>query len=188
MRSLTHLLWIFLFAVPLAAVAGCGDSPPPEPFTVRLIAADGNVPDQPRVILNAVDGIEMVFVPRMGQRFAPMEPLSFEDGTVRMRVTNAGELVLLMDRAFVVDNAVPNGATFQLDVPIFTAQDPRDIEPEVRAPTLRVNVLRQGTRIAEGDAPVGLPWPLPEGDAVSVTLVCRDDSLIQCRDMDAVGG
>jgi hypothetical protein len=176
--------------LPAAALmlAGCS-AETPEPFLLHVIASDGQAMGEERVVLEAVDAVELVFEPTGNQQFASAEENIFAEGQVRSRITAAGNYLMVLDRSWIVDHAIPNGATFQVDVPLFTDGDKPD--PEVDGPALRVNFLQTRNdppRIAQGRLGGRLPWPLPEAGEASVTVSCREETLDACRNQQSSSG
>jgi len=144
---------------------GCGD-PARAPFTLQINSAD--------VVQTAVDQIEIVLRPSIaGQRFAPQADATHFSGTITTRVTGAGEFAVFVERAYIDAHATPGDlmSAFILDVPLLMATDAGQDIPD--DPTVDVTFLRGGERIA--DARRFVVWPLPEGGAVSVRVLCDRD-------------
>ncbi|MEM9068534.1 MAG: hypothetical protein AAGE52_08510 [Myxococcota bacterium] len=164
-----RFLWMSLLCL------SCGGSGGGE-HILRVIADDGSVAGNP-IIRNAVQEIEIIIVPDPANGgFEPMEPEEIMGGDAEVRVSAVGEWVLRLRNSYIEDNFEPAGSTFRVDVPIFTNQAE---DPVIRDPTLRVNFIRNGERIAESN-PRFLQWPPPEDAVTDVLVRCPERFRLQC--------
>lgn len=182
---------VFLALVVAALGATSCSSSVIEPFTLRIIADDGDAiatMGNP-IVLSAVDEILVVFDPdpAMGNSFAPFEMESFEGGQVETFLSAAGEWTMRIDKVYIEDHATNEGTTFKLDLLLFSADDENIVD--VQDPTLKIFFRRRGVDIA-ASIPRFLQWPLPEGDGIdgaadlSVTVLCPDSTRNQCLNIE----
>jgi len=164
---LLPLLWL---------AASCGGADGPTPFTIQINSLD--------VILNAAETIEIVIRPTdLDRRFRTVPDMNYEGGTVYTRVSGAGEFVIRLEREYIQANAQTGVAetAFILEVPVQSSTAPDD--GTIGDPTLEVNILRRGERIATDLVP--LVWPLPPGERRVVHVECiRPDFDRQCTNND----
>jgi len=166
---------LYLLAAPAFLLGGCAAERAPAPFMLKVNSSN--------VVQLAVDGLEIVFQPETGRSFdaAPEENLG--SGVVAF-TSSAGEYVIRANKRWITANAQTDASTttFFLNVPLYST----DPNSTVGSPAVRASFLQKrdrgagcepweldcGDRIAEGERS-SLAWPLPDGGATEVLVVCR---------------
>ncbi len=150
--------------------ASCGgEEPPPEGYhlELRFVSVDPSVFSE----------VQVRFEPDGMEQFTFVEPMSFEDGAIRLSVDSMdGTLLLTLDGAHVNQRAVDQGdGSSVYDLEVWS----NDGVMRTRAPSVRVVGLRGTEQIAEGF--LFLPqWPLPLGQISRINVACRPGVSDRC--------
>lgn len=170
--------------LPLVALAlvSCGDAATFETFTIRARAPGPSDGAGPAIVPGAVDRIDVVIDPADNVSFDPVNYPPFEDDTVTVRISPAGEYVLALQAAWIERNLVMTEDRWIVDIPLYI--DGVQEVPLSGDPTIRVLFTQFGGPLGEdtiAEAVRGLPWPPEAGSTLTIPLTCRVGYDTECQ-------
>ena len=159
----------------ILVLGACDGGDGPSPYVLTVVADDGSVAGPP-ISLDGIDRVQVVITPQpIDGRFEPMPERTFDGGAASTRVTAAGEWVLTLERAWLDEYTDPTSErSFVVLLEREEAMDGATMNPSLRV------LFYRGTEEVAKSTPRSLEWPLPEGGAASVTVICDADDASLC--------